>query len=191
SLAERLARLVQHQANQRVSPEDFDLERVPPHLTMSFRAVDPRGRTAGSGRDLGELQRRLSGRARDSVARQLPRRGPPPRAVRTRDASARLTAPTIERSGLTDWSFDELLAQVDTRVAGGVVRGYPALVDEKTSVAVRVEATAEEAAFQTRAGLRRLLLLTVPSPVGYVQEHLSAQEKLVLAASPYPSPKAV
>ena len=189
SLAERLARLVQLQANQRVSPEDFDLERVPSHLTMSFRAVDPRGRTAGSGRDLGELQRNLSGRARDSVARQLAR--PAARGGQTADAATRLAAPTIERSGLTDWSFDDLPAQVDTRVAGGIVRGYPALVDEKTSVSVRVEATAEEAAFQTRAGLRRLLLLTVPSPVGYVQEHLSAQEKLALAASPYASPKAV
>ncbi|WP_156762151.1 ATP-dependent RNA helicase HrpA [Microbacterium karelineae] len=192
-LAESLARLVQRQANQPVTADDFDMARVPSHLTMSFRAVDQRGRAAGSSRDLAELQSRLAGRARDSVAQQLDRaasRAPKDESPASRIAQAP-AAPSIERAGLVDWTFGELPAQVDTRVAGGVVRGYPALVDEKTSVAVRVEATADEAARRTRSGLRRLLLLTVPSPVSYIQEHLSAQEKLALAAAPYPSAKAV
>src|SRR5690606_19012839 len=187
SLAEALARLVQRQANQPVTPADFDLERVPGHLTMNFRAVDHRGRVAGNDRDLETLKKKLSGRARDSVAQQIGRATP---AQKVAEASGQ--APRgIEQKGLTSWSFGELPAQVDTRVAGGVVRGYPAIVDEKSSVAIRLEATADEAAFQTRRGLARLLALTVPSPVSYVQEHLSSQEKLALAAAPYPSPKAV
>ncbi|WP_036318536.1 ATP-dependent RNA helicase HrpA [Microbacterium indicum] len=189
TLAGALARLVQRQANQPVTEADFEWDRVPDHLRMSFRAVDARGRTAGSGRDLAELQARLAGRARDAVARQLERpagrRGPGPQRV------AQTAPPSLERSGLTEWSFGDLPAVVDTKVAGGVVRGYPAIVDEKDSVAVRVEATAEDAERATRAGIRRLLLLTVPSPVSYIQEHLKANEKLALAASPYPSPKAV
>ncbi|MTE22805.1 ATP-dependent RNA helicase HrpA [Microbacterium sp. ZXX196] len=185
TLADALARLVQRQANQRVSASDFDLARVPAHLTMSFRAVDARGRRAGSSRDLASLQRELSGRARDSVARQF--EAPAPRPGR---AAQPAPAP-IETAGLTDWTFGELPASVDTRVAGGIVRGFPALVDEKTSVAVRLEATTDQAARLTRRGLRRLLLMTVPSPVSYVQEHLSSAEKLALAAAPAPSPKAV
>ncbi|MGO2529345.1 MAG: ATP-dependent RNA helicase HrpA [Microbacterium gubbeenense] len=185
-LAQALARLVQRQANQPVTADDIDMSRVPAHLTMSFRAVDHRGRAAGSSRDLEGLQSRLSAKSRDSVARQLvaprPRKGA---------ASAVPAAPSIERTGLDDWSFDELPAEVDTPVAGGVVRGYPAIVDDRTSVSIRVEATAEDAERQTSAGLRRLLLLTVPSPVAYIQEHLSSQEKLALSAAPYPSPKAV
>ncbi|WP_110588585.1 ATP-dependent RNA helicase HrpA [Microbacterium suaedae] len=193
SLATSLARLVQRQANQPVTAADIDMSRVPSHLTMSFRAVDHRGRAAGSSRDLADLQARLAGRARDSVAQQLDRAAS--RAPKGESPAARVAqapaAPSIERSGLVDWTFGELPEQVDTRVAGGVVRGYPALVDEKSSVAVRVEATPEEATRLTRAGLRRLLLLTVPSPVSYIQEHLSAQEKLALSAAPYPSAKAV
>ena len=80
---------------------------------------------------------------------------------------------------------------MDTRVAGGVVRGYPALVDEKDGVALRIEATPERAARLTHAGVRRLLLLAVPSPSAYVLEHLTAAEKLSLATSPYPSAKAL
>ena len=187
TLAAALARLVQRRANQPVSASDVDMERIPAHLTVSFRAVDHRGRTVGTSRDLAELQKRLSARARDSVARQLTA---PPRPGKGSRPQAP-AAPSIERSGLTDWTFGDLAAEVDTPVAGGVVRGYPAIVDDGASVSIRVEATAEDAARSTRAGLRRLLLLTVPSPVSYVQEHLSSQEKLALAAAPYSSPKAV
>ena len=71
------------------------------------------------------------------------------------------------------------------------MRGYPALHDEGATVAVRIETTPEEAARTTRAGVRRLLLLNVASPAPYVLEHLTSAEKLVLAASPYPSAKAL
>ncbi|MBD3753865.1 MAG: DUF3418 domain-containing protein, partial [Micrococcales bacterium] len=96
-----------------------------------------------------------------------------------------------EVSGLTDWTISELPSVVDTRVAGGVVRGYPALIDEGESVALRIDATPEAAERATHAGLRRLLLLAVPSPATYVLDHLTAAEKLALAASPYSSARAL
>jgi ATP-dependent helicase HrpA len=40
-------------------------------------------------------------------------------------------------------------------------------------------------------GVRRLLLASIPSPVAYVQQHLTSNEKLTLAASPYPNTKAL
>lgn len=100
-------------------------------------------------------------------------------------------ATVTPRSGLTDWDVGDLPDVVDTKVAGGVVRGYPALVDEGATVALRVEATPDAAERATRAGVRRLLLLAVPSPASYVLEHLTSAEKLALAASPYPSAKAL
>jgi len=158
---------------------------------VSFRAVDERGRAVGSSRDLADLQQELSGRARASVSRSLTARpderprGPAPQPS---------TTPTVsfaEQPGLTDWTFGDLPAVVDTKVAGGVVRGYPSIVDGTTSVALRIETTPEAAARATRAGVRRLALLAVPSPAAYVLEHLTSAEKLALAASPYPSAKAL
>ena len=194
-----LAARIQRVANQPVTVGDFDMDRVPSHLSMSFRAVDARGRAAGSSRDLAELQDRLAGRAREQVARSLTL----PRSVSERSEAKRPAGPrpptpptdtahaVAERAGLTTWDFDELPEVVDTPVAGGVVRGYPALVDEKQSVAVRIETTPERAARLNHAGVRRLLLLAVPSPSTYVLEHLTAAEKLALAASPYASAKAL
>ena len=254
SLREALAARIQPIANQPVTAADFDLERVPPHLTMSFRAVDERGRTAGSDRDLARLQDRLAARARTSVARAMtrPAAGPPGPGPSTRAAApagARLSAgsgpgsgsgsgaiaagsgarPDVaagrgsgsaaspgtatdpdagataipgdapgsgggrfaERAGVATWDFGDLPERIDTRVAGGVIRGYPALTDDGDTVSLRIESTPEAAARATRRGVRRLLLRAVPSPAPYVREHLTSAERLALAASPYPSAKAL
>lgn len=196
-----LARRIQRVANQPVTPDDFEMDRVPGHLVMTFRAVDHRGRTVGTSRDLVELQQRLAGRAREQVARSLARPAPGPvaEAGTARPGGAPPAASpamggsggVAERSGITTWDVGTLPAVVDTRVAGGVVRGYPALVDEKDAVALRIESTPERAARLAHAGVRRLLLLAVPSPSAYVLDHLTAAEKLSLAASPYSSAKAL
>ncbi|AQY02240.1 ATP-dependent RNA helicase HrpA [Microbacterium foliorum] len=190
TLKEALARLIQPLANQLVSAADFEDDRVPAHLRMNFRAVDERGRVAGSNRDLSTLQAELADRARSSVARSIaapprrpgPSKGPQPAAA---------AAASIEQEGLTAWTFGELPEVLDTRVAGGVVRGYPAIVDQGKTVSVRVESTADAAITATRAGVQRLVLLGVPSPSSYVQQHLTSQEKLALAASPYQSAAAL
>lgn len=204
ALTEALAALVQRVANQPVRAADFDLDRVPPHLLPSFRVVDERGRVLGSGRDLPELQSRLAGRARDAVSRSLARTpdgrasrpsatppAPRPAASVSAQPPAAPASRFVEQAGLTDWTFGTLPDLIDTPVAGGVVRGYPALVDEGASVALRIEATPERAARLTHDGIRRLVLLAVPSPVAYVLDHLTAPEKLALAASPYPSARAL
>jgi ATP-dependent helicase HrpA len=207
SLREALAGRIQRIANQPVTVADFDTERVPAHLRMSFRAVDQRGRAVGSDRDLTALQDRLAGRTRDAVSRSLSedarsapetKRGDQPRHADHRVSSRELRSlaqrPGVsfeERSGLTTWDFADLPEVVDTRVAGGVVRGYPAIVDEGSSVALRIEATPEAAQRATAAGIRRLVLLSTPSPAAYVLEHLTSAEKLALATSPYQSAKAL
>ena len=199
SLRAALAVRIQRVANQPVSEADFELDRIPVHLMVKFRVVDERGRAVGSDRDLRALQKRFSDRARTSVEKSLTRslstpgetKRPGPTAVAGPPGPAAPAAGIQPRSGITDWDFGELPPVVDTKVAGGVVRGYPALVDEGSSVALRVEATPEAAERSTHAGVRRLLLLAVPSPAPYVLEHLTSAEKLVLAASPYPSARAL
>lgn len=177
-----------------VDPADFDLERVPAHLRVTFRAVDERGRSLGSSKDLGELQSRLADRTREAVAKAVTRTAPAPGGLETRPASPGAPQPPeliAERTGITGWEWDELPAHLDTRQAGNVIRAYPALVDEKTSVALRLVATAEERDRASRRGIRRLLVLATPTPVAYVQEHLSNEEKLSLAASAYPGTRAL
>jgi ATP-dependent helicase HrpA len=165
-----------------VSGDDVDPSRIPSHLLMTFRVIGERGRTVASGKSVTELQRRLAVQARESVA----------------EASARVADP-IERDGLTTWDFDELPRFVDTEQPGrrlpgqprNVIRGYPTLVATGSTVAIRVMATQEAQVRELPGGVRRLLLNAIPSPVAYVQQHLTSAEKLTLAASPYPTTKSL
>ena len=156
---------------------DFDLTRIPPHLLPTFAVIDQRGKRLGASKNLAELQKRFAGKARDSVA-----------AV----ASARIPD-ALERDSVPEWDMRELPRQVDTKMGGlqNTVRGYPALVDERGKVALRILATPAEQAAQHPRGVRRLLLAEIPSPASYVQEHLTAPEKLALATAPYASTPAL
>ena len=176
-LTERLADAIREAARVPVAATDFDLERLPGHLRPTFAAVDERGRRLGSDKDLAALQNRFADRSRASVAR----------AAMPESA----TDPALSRTGLTAFDLDELPDSVERALCGSVVRAYPALVDDGSSVSVALLPTAAEAARAHRAGIRRLLTLATPSPAPYVQEHLSAGDKLSLAASPYPSTAAL
>jgi ATP-dependent helicase HrpA len=76
---------------------------------------------------------------------------------------------------------------VSLRRAGQQVTAYPALVDEGTSVAVRLFDNEREQAAAMWRGTRRLVLLTVPSPVKQVVRRLDNATKLALSANPHGS----
>jgi ATP-dependent helicase HrpA len=139
---------------------------------MTFAAVDDRGRRLGMSKDLDALQQRFAERSRTSVATATAASGP--------DRS-------LERTAITMWDFDVLPQGVEN----GPVRGYPALVDDGATAAIRVFATRAEQQREHLRGVRRLLALAVPNPLGYVNDHLTPAEKLLLAASPYRSTAAL
>nr|WP_279432138.1 ATP-dependent RNA helicase HrpA [Labedella phragmitis] len=174
TLAARLAMSIKRLSYMAIEASDFDVARVPDHLKMNFRVVDERGREIASGRDLVRLQERLASRSAQSVA-----------------TVAEASPHAIERRGLTTWDLDELPRFIDVKQGGGVVRGYPTLIDDGDSVSISIVATPEEQARTLPAGVRRLLRLAVPSPASYVQSHLTQNEKLALATSRYPSTNAL
>jgi ATP-dependent helicase HrpA len=146
----------------------FDLARLPAHLRMRFAVEDDEGTVLAAGRSLDALRAELRPRLRADLAR---------------------AARALERSGMTAWPEDlpDLPRSVALPGTGGSVRAYPALADEGSSVAVRVLDTPEEQAAAMRAGTRRLLRLTVPSPLKWVQGRLGRDEQLALAAAPHGS----
>lgn len=97
-----------------------------------------------------------------------------------------------EISGLTEFPADlfpngEIPHKVQRIIATQAVNGYPALVDEETSVGLRIFPTEAEQLHAQRRGIIRLLQLQVPSPVRYVSEHLSHKEKIVFTQNPHGS----
>ncbi|WP_228505471.1 ATP-dependent RNA helicase HrpA [Curtobacterium sp. VKM Ac-1395] len=187
-----LAKTIQRMTYVPVTEQDFDMTRVPAHLLPTYAVVDERGRRVEAGKDLSALQTKLKDRTQESVARATQQGGRRSGAARVADAAP---AGRLERSGLVAWPDTDLPEVLDTRQAGGVIRAYPALVEEgsgpKATVGVQLLATPADRAVRMPAGVRRLVMLAVPSPVSYIQSHLTSQEKLALAASPYPSTAAL
>ncbi|MFF8816526.1 ATP-dependent RNA helicase HrpA [Leucobacter sp. NPDC015123] len=178
SLTQLLADEIRRRTSQQVQPSDFDPTRLPAHLTPTFRVIDARGRTVGAGKDLAELQSKHKEQATKGVARV---------------AQAALPKSELERTGATTWDFGDLPKHVDSSYAkgrsgsAGVVRAYPAIVDRRTSVDLGLVAGEAEQRRASRRGIRRLVVLSSPSPASYVRDHLSNQEKLLLGAGPYRS----
>ena len=173
-----LAAEIKRRTSVPVTADDFDSSRLPAHLTPTFRVIDGRGRTIGTGKNLAELQTAHKAEATQGVARV---------------AALALPTSELEQKGATTWVFGDLPRHVDTayskgRASGaGVVRAYPALVDRRTSVDLALVADEAEQARVSRRGIRRLVALSSPSPASYIRDHLSNQEKLLLGAGPYRS----
>ncbi len=144
----------------------FDLAKLPSHLRVTFAVEAQDGTQLARGKHLGALQEELAAPARAAVASAV--------------------AGHWQRSGLRTWpdDLDELPDVVERRSGEHVVRGFPALVDAGDTVDIAVFATAAEQADAMRAGVRRLLRLTVPSPVRAVERSLTTRARLVLNANP-------
>ncbi|CAA0134060.1 Uncharacterised protein [Mycolicibacterium vanbaalenii] len=145
----------------------FDLDKLPPHLRVTFAVESGDGAVVARGKSLDELQHQLAAPARQAVAAAV--------------------AAGLERSGLRDWpdDLDELPRAVESRGATGhTVRGYPAMVDEGTSVSIRVFATQVEQQAAAAPGCRRLLRLAGPSIAKPVERELDLRTKLVLGNNP-------
>ncbi len=170
AFVDAVARELEAVRGVRVPREAWDTSRLPSYLRMSFRVEDERGRVVAEGQDLEALREQARPRLRAELAA----------------ATARL-----EQHGLTAWTIGALPRAVSLKGTGQAVRGYPALVDEGETVGVRVLESAQAQRAAMRAGTRRLLALTVPSPARYVRDRLGRGAELTLASAPHGSLAAV
>ncbi len=151
-------------------PEDaWNVEGLDDYLRMRVRVVDGRGKTLAAGRDLLALQRRFADQAHA--------------------APLAAGAHPLEREGITRWDFGELPERVESGDAGIRLAAWPALVDRKGSVAVKLFGSSAEARRHHRAGLRRLLLLALPREVRAMRGKLPDPQPMRLQyAKAAPSP---
>ncbi|WP_281388904.1 ATP-dependent RNA helicase HrpA [Kribbella qitaiheensis] len=167
-LTDALAREFRSLRDIQIESEHWDWSRVPEHLRMTFRVVDDHGKTVAEGKDLALLKERLKPKTKAAISQ-----------VASKAVSG------LERSALTDWTFGDLPRSFSEHRNGLTVAGYPALVDEGKSVAIRLQETERDQTAAMWTGTRRLLLLTMPSVIDVVQRNLTNQQKMTLLAGPH------
>ncbi|WP_432252790.1 ATP-dependent RNA helicase HrpA [Streptomyces sp. HNM1019] len=177
-LTAALGRELQRMVGVRIEPEDWDPAKVPDHLKITFRVVDERRRKLAEDKDLEALKLRLRPKTRAAISKAF--------------ESSKEAVGIEQRGGLTRWTVGTLPRTFETRRGGQPVKAYPALVDEGSSVAVRLFDTEAEQREAMWRGTRRLILLQLPSnPAKFVQGKLSNQAKLALSSSPHGSVQAL
>jgi ATP-dependent helicase HrpA len=163
SLPAGLARALRALTGELVPADQWRTNPIPSHLEITF-VITEDSSVVAEGKDLDALKVDLRARM-----------------------SKTLTAAAAEHTitGATSWVFATMPAQVELVRDGRRVVGYPALVDEGSTVGqVVLDTVARQSASQS-AGLRRLVTLNTPDPTKWVVGHLSNTNRLALGHSPY------
>lgn len=167
-LLDALERYLVGQTGIVVPREAWDWGKVPGHLQPTFRVVDEDGGEAARGKDLESLKAPLRPSLEQAIADVAADSG-------------------ISATGQTTWTFGTIDESFTQLRAGHEVRGFPALVDEGSTVGLQVCPSADEAAARHRLGVRRLLLLALGGSPTVDQLGLDQFSLLALVGSPYPT----
>ncbi len=149
----------------RVSPDDFDLAQLSKHLLINFKVEGEKGKLVAQSRNIEQLKGNLQGDVTQAI-RKVADSG-------------------IEKSDLTEWSFGKLPKQFKQRKGHFEVKAFPALVDDKSSVSIKLFDDENEAVRAHQLGLQRLLLINMPSPVKHLQKTLPNKAKLAMYFNPF------
>ncbi|HHT7842208.1 ATP-dependent RNA helicase HrpA [Pasteurella multocida] len=148
-----------------VEAENWQLDQLPSHLKMTFRVIDDKGKKMAESMDLDSLKFQLKDQVQESISA--------------------VADDGIEQSGIHVWNFDSLPQCYEQKKRGFTVKAFPAIVDEKEAVGIKLFETEFEQQVAMQQGLRRLLLLNVPSPIKYLHEKLPNKSKLGLYFTPF------
>lgn len=151
-----LANFVRQRAGQPVSAEVWSGADIPAHLKMIFRVIDDAGRELASGRDLTALKAQL-GQAAQLTFGKL--------------------ETGIERDNIRVWDCGDLPQQISFTRDGRKLTGYPALVDERESVAIRLFDVRQAADSAMRLGVTRLMRLALKEQMKQLDKNLRGFEQ--------------
>jgi ATP-dependent helicase HrpA len=164
-LLDAIERQLKRMSGLVVPRECWDWNSIADHLKMTFRVIDDKRKKVAESKDLLALKEQLRAQVQQTLSQ--------------------VADDDIEQEGLTLWSFGPLPQEYSQKRGGFEVKAYPALVDQKDSVAIQLfdSPVAQQEAMW--AGQRRLVLLNVPSPIKYLQEKLPNKAKLGLYFTPF------
>nr|WP_216628419.1 ATP-dependent RNA helicase HrpA [Pseudoalteromonas caenipelagi] len=165
ALLEVLANRLLRMTGVKVDVEDWDLSALDPHLKIQFQVIGDDNQVIAHGFELQTLKDKLQGRVSDTLS-QVAEKG-------------------IERTDLTQWEFGQLPTEYTKKQGNYEIKAFPALVDKKSSAAIELFDNPVKAMAAHQKGLRRLVLLNVPSPIKYLQQHLPNKAKLGLYFNPF------
>ncbi|HTE15041.1 MAG TPA: ATP-dependent RNA helicase HrpA [Burkholderiales bacterium] len=157
-----LADFVRQRVGQPVAADVWDGADIPAHLKMNFRVIDDAGREMAGGRDLAALKTQLG------------------QAAQLTFGNAGKAETGIERDNIRVWDCGDLPEQISFTRNGRKLTGYPALVDERESVSIRLFDVKQAADAAMRLGVTRLMRLALKEQMKQLEKNLRGFEQAAM-----------
>lgn len=148
SLQEWLSNRLRKLTGEAIPLNAWDMTTISPHLRMNFRVIDDNNNLLDYGRDLKLLQHKYA-----------------TEAVRSFE---QIASDELNYTGCIQWAFEDLPDSISFEQQGQQFTGYPAIIDEGETVGCVLCDTAQKAAQQHKAGLLRLIQLTLRKDCTYI-----------------------
>ncbi|MBO9492866.1 ATP-dependent RNA helicase HrpA [Thalassotalea sp. G20_0] len=162
-LTDMLGRQLTRMSGVRILEEHWNRDNLEAHLLMNIRVVNEDGDVIGQGRDLHQLRQQFSDHVQDTIRK--------------------LAKSHLEQEGLLDWTCGELPHEITRKAGGLVLKSYPALVDQRDSVAVQLFESPAMADFENRKGLTRLLRIRLSTQLKFALSKMARLKETSLLAT--------
>lgn len=171
-LIQQLGTALKKLSGHHVSEDAWSLGDLSPFLKMRIQVMSADAKsTLAASRDLATLQQQYA-----AEGAQAPLLGE--------------SSSEYEQSGMLDWLCGDLPEVVETKVNGIKLKGYPALIDEGDTVALKLMDSESNARIAHHQGLRRLFMLKLNKSVRYLRKNLpNLQQMRLQYAKVAPNPK--
>ena len=157
-LYEQLVVVIRRAANVDVPAEVIRAVILPDNLRLRIEVLDRKGEIVYAGRDVAALRAKLTPQLRQTAMHSADNR--------------------YKRDGIKVWDIGDLPEKVEIERLGVNVSGYPGLVDNKTSVALRLFESLSAAELSTRAGVRRLYIMDCAEDLRRYSTHVPGLDKM-------------
>nr|WP_286198297.1 ATP-dependent RNA helicase HrpA [Salinisphaera sp. G21_0] len=162
-LTDMLGRQLTRMSGVRILEEHWNRDNLEAHLLMNIRVVNEDGDVIGQGRDLHQLRQQFSDHVQDTIRK--------------------LAKSHLEQEGLLDWTCGELPHEITRKAGGLVLKSYPALVDQRDSVAVQLFESPAMADVENRKGLTRLLRIRLSTQLKFALSKMARLKETRLLAT--------
>lgn len=148
-----------------VTADDFVVNTLDAHLTFNFAVVSEQGKVLANNKSLLALKQAL----KTKLSQQI----------------EKVVESEYEQQNVSGFTVEQI-PEVHTQLKNGFeVKAYPGLQAKGKQVDMKLFTNPQEAEFEHKLGIIRLIKNNVPSPVKYLQEKLPNKAKLSLYFNPF------
>lgn len=150
-----------------LTEDDFNLSLIPEHLILSFHVINHQNKIIKSGNNLIQLKNNLDQEVKTTLE-----------TIKIKQAEFEI------KKGIKTWDFGILKSSIEHKDQNYTIISYPTLIDQINSVSIELVSSKEQQQKEMKKGVSRLIFLSMPQVIDYLNTKISSHSVLKLSISP-------